>query len=107
MKSFTKSLLASAAVLTLMPLSALALPLDCDDACTDTTPCSDRCAIPWSFQVVTCGKWLDYDPSSSCAPGVTSTEEEESATVTQDSADGSEWECRESAQAELSQPAEG
>ncbi|QSQ18794.1 hypothetical protein JY651_25890 [Pyxidicoccus parkwayensis] len=96
MKLFSKPLLA--AVLTLAPLSALALPQDCDLACDADSSCSLRCALPWSFQVVTCGQWVErYDPTATCAPDFDSTLEDESAAVTQDSADGSEWVCSEPA----------
>ncbi|NMO17730.1 hypothetical protein HPC49_23840 [Pyxidicoccus fallax] len=92
MKLFSNPLLA--AVLTLAPLSALALPPDCDVRCSETISCSTICALPWAFEVITCGEWVDWDPSASCAPSIGSTLEE-SAAVTQDSADGTEWVCRE------------
>ncbi len=103
MKLFSNPLLA--AVLTLAPLSALALPPDCDVRCSESVSCSTICALPWAFEVITCGEWVDWDPSASCAPGIGSTIEEQSAAVTQDSAEGSEWVCLEPAQ--RSQSVEG
>jgi hypothetical protein len=93
MKLLSKSLLA--AVFTLAPLSALAFPTDCDVNCVSPIPCSELCAIPYYWGVTTCGQWVaSYDPTASCDPGVSSTPEDETAAVTQDSADGSEWVCR-------------
>ena len=103
MKFFSKSLLASAAVLTLAPASALALPPDCDVKCTGTASCSSICAKPWSFEVLTCGEWLaDYGDiyGGSCNPSLSPTLDEEDASVApdEDFTGDSEWDCRESAQ---------
>ncbi|MCP3162530.1 hypothetical protein [Myxococcus qinghaiensis] len=103
MKFFSKSVLASFAALTLTPLSALALPPDCDVKCTGTARCSSICAKPWSFEVLTCGEWLeDYGDiyGGSCNPNFSPTLEEEAASMApdRDSADDSAWDCRETAQ---------
>ncbi|MCY1015560.1 hypothetical protein [Pyxidicoccus sp. MSG2] len=101
MKLFSKSLLA--AVLTLAPLSALALPPDCDVKCTGTASCSGICAKPWSVEIITCGEWVeDYGEifGGSCTPSLSPALDEEAASVGpgQDFSDESEWDCRESAQ---------
>ncbi|MFP2926971.1 hypothetical protein ACLESO_17580 [Pyxidicoccus sp. 3LG] len=107
MKFFAKSVLASVAALTLTPLSALALPPDCDVKCTGTARCSSICAKPWSFEVVTCGEWLeDYGDvyGGSCNPSFSPTLEEEDASMApdQDFTDDSEWDGCESAQSATS-----
>jgi hypothetical protein len=93
MKRISKSLFAA---LALAPLSALALPPDCDVRCTSAIPCRIVCAIPWTMQVVTCGAWVaDYDPSAACAPGLTAEDREEEQLFSSEEADevDASWEC--------------
>ncbi len=57
MNKLLKTFGTALAVLTLAPLSASALPKDCDEVCTFNTPCDTVCALPGSFKVITCGAW--------------------------------------------------
>ncbi|MCK8502904.1 MULTISPECIES: hypothetical protein [Myxococcus] len=100
MKRISKVLFAA---LALAPLSALALPQDCDVRCVSSTPCRIVCAIPWSMQVVTCGVWVaDYDPGAACAPGLTAETPEEAQLFSSEEADevDASWECSEQDAAE-------
>jgi hypothetical protein len=53
MRTLLKSLLATAAFLTLAPTPASALPKQCSEVCTCNTSCTIRCAI--GSTVVNCG----------------------------------------------------
>ncbi|MFY1829404.1 hypothetical protein ACN47A_26035 [Myxococcus fulvus] len=101
MKRISKSLFAA---LALAPLSALALPPDCDVRCVSPIPCRIVCAIPWTMDVVTCGVWVeDYDPGASCVPGATAgAREEEEPLFSSEDADevDASWECSEQDAAE-------
>lgn len=100
MKRISKSLFA---VLALAPLSALALPPDCDVRCVSPTPCRIVCALPWSMKVVTCGVWVsDYDPGASCGPSATGEAREEEQLFSSEDADelDASWECSEQDAAE-------
>ncbi len=81
MQLLAKTLLASAAAaLTLAPLSASALPPDCDVQCVEDPPCSLVCAVPWGTRIITCEKWFnDYELSGTCTPGAQVPPDEEEA----------------------------
>ncbi|MBZ4414723.1 hypothetical protein K8640_41565 [Myxococcus sp. XM-1-1-1] len=99
MNRISKSLFAA---LALAPLSALALPPDCDVRCVATTPCRIVCAIPWTMQVVSCGVWVeDYDPGAACAPGLTAEAGEEPLFSSEETDEvDAAWECSEQDAAE-------
>ncbi|WP_342380754.1 hypothetical protein NVS55_13930 [Myxococcus stipitatus] len=46
MKLISKSLFAGVSALVLAPLSALALPPDCDEICAEFEACNTTCAVP-------------------------------------------------------------
>lgn len=78
MNLLSRTLAASAAALILAPLSAMALPPDCDVQCVDTPSCSLVCAIPWSFRVITCEKWFnDYEVGGTCSSDAQEPSEDE------------------------------
>ncbi|RKH00598.1 hypothetical protein D7Y13_36925 [Corallococcus praedator] len=86
MRTLMKSLLTFSAVLSLAPMTAFALPPQCDDICWSAdcdTPCGMR--NRWS----TCGAW---DPGL-CVGAVTPSEP--SASVTPDEARDAEQVCSE------------
>ncbi|MCY1002781.1 hypothetical protein OWM54_37090 [Myxococcus sp. MISCRS1] len=91
------------AALALAPLSALALPPDCDARCVSPIPCRIVCAIPWTMQVVSCGVWVeDYDPGASCVPDTAAQAGEEEQMFSSEDADevDAAWECSEQGAAE-------
>lgn len=78
MKSISKTLFAGVAALVLAPLSALALPQDCDDICGESEPCDTTCAVPWTSRIVNCGIWRDvYHSGTACMPTLADGSEEE------------------------------
>ncbi|ATB51038.1 hypothetical protein [Corallococcus macrosporus] len=79
MNLFSKTLFVSAAaVLTLAPMSASALPPDCDVQCEGTPPCWLVCAVPWGMRVITCEQWInDYALGGTCTPDAQDPYEEE------------------------------
>ncbi|AKF82343.1 hypothetical protein MFUL124B02_27335 [Myxococcus fulvus 124B02] len=100
MKRISKWLFAA---LALAPLSALALPQDCDVLCVSPIPCQIVCAIPWSTRVVSCGFWVEaYDPGASCVPSATAEAREEQQLFSSEDADevDASWECSEQDAAE-------
>lgn len=80
MNSCSKMLLAGAALL-LTPLTASALPEDCDVACEPTTPCWVRCALPWNTTIVTCGVWVEEYSVGTCGQTLDAPAEEARAAV--------------------------
>ncbi|RYZ42029.1 MAG: hypothetical protein EOO71_09845 [Myxococcaceae bacterium] len=66
MKMISKTFLAGAAVLFLAPLTASALPLQCDQRCKPTTPCTIVCAV--GGFVITCGDYGTCAGASRVAP---------------------------------------
>jgi hypothetical protein len=96
----TKFLLTVSAFLTLAPATALALRPDCDWWCTANDGiafCSDRCTIPYTIQVITCGEWVasyGYQyPEATCAPSVAAPEDSDADRM-QDSDEDAEETCR-------------
>ncbi|MFP2958189.1 hypothetical protein ACLEPN_10210 [Myxococcus sp. 1LA] len=67
----------AAAALTLAPMSASALPPDCDVQCVDTPPCWLVCAIPWGSRVITCEQWFNDYEFGTCTPDAQPPSEEE------------------------------
>jgi hypothetical protein len=96
MRMLKKTLLTVSAVLSLVPMVALAYPPQCFEICNDTVACSESCAVgprTWT----TCG---DYDPRL-CSSFVASPTEP-TASVTADGArrdDGASQVCSEEDQA--------
>ncbi|MCP3102652.1 hypothetical protein LZ198_27630 [Myxococcus sp. K15C18031901] len=81
MNPFSKKLLLAGAALLLTPLTASALPEDCDTACEPTTPCWVRCALPWNTTIVTCGVWVEEYSVGTCGETLTAPSEEPRASV--------------------------
>lgn len=78
MKLISKSLFAGVSALVLAPLSALALPPDCDDICVEFEACNTTCAVPWTTRIINCGIWQDlYHQPGSCVPALAEGSEEE------------------------------
>ncbi|WP_163781889.1 hypothetical protein [Myxococcus vastator] len=79
MNLLSKTLFVSAvALVTFSPLSASALPPDCDVQCADEAPCSLVCAVPWGMRVITCERWFsDYELGGTCTPDAQLPSEEE------------------------------
>lgn len=89
MKMFPMSILASAALCLLVPQPASAMPRFCDDVCeSPAATCLTLCAIPFQWEVTTCGEWtgtpceepVDSEPSDAMAvsePGQRSDEASE------------------------------
>ncbi|AGC44070.1 hypothetical protein MYSTI_02754 [Myxococcus stipitatus DSM 14675] len=78
MKLISKSLFAGVAALVLSPLSASALPPDCDEICWELEACNTTCAVPWTTRIINCGIWEDqYHQPGSCQPSLSEGGEEE------------------------------
>ncbi|NVJ21605.1 MULTISPECIES: hypothetical protein [Myxococcus] len=85
MKLISKSSFAGVLALVLAPLSASALPLDCDIACEEFESCSLKCAVPWTSRVITCGMWADlYHSGTTCVPTLTAEDIEEELMSSED-----------------------
>jgi len=78
MKLISKSLFAGVAALVLAPLSALALPPDCDEICVESEPCDTTCAVPFTSRIINCGIWQDlYHHPGTCTSTLAEGSEEE------------------------------
>lgn len=87
---FSKSLFAGVAVLFLAPMSAGALPRDCDVQCTPTSSCRLLCAVGSS--VINCGEYgVCVGATLQVAPS------EPQASVQPDSTGDADLVCREPA----------
>lgn len=68
MKRISKTLLAGFTAWLLAPLSALALPPDCDVVCVEFESCDSTCAVPWGSRIINCGRWATeyHHPNPAC-----------------------------------------
>ena len=48
------------AALALVPVTAVALPQDCDVVCECDAPTSQVCAVPGGRKVITCNTWCGF-----------------------------------------------
>ena len=90
MNKLLKSFGTALAVLTLVPLSASALPKDCDEVCTFSTPCDIVCAVPGAFRVITCGEW-----EICSASGRSDTSQQLASAKDEQGSEDAEFVCRE------------
>ncbi|MBZ4414722.1 hypothetical protein K8640_41560 [Myxococcus sp. XM-1-1-1] len=92
MKLMSKTLLAGFAACVLSPLSALALPPDCDVICEEFEACDTTCAVPWTTRIINCGRWqTEYHQPGTCTPYLVDGEGEEEVLMSSEDVDAS-WE---------------
>ncbi|MCY1002782.1 hypothetical protein OWM54_37095 [Myxococcus sp. MISCRS1] len=89
MKLMSKTLLAGFVACVLSPLSALALPPDCDDICVEYESCDTTCAVPWSTRIITCGRWATeyHHPNPACMPSLAAEGSEEESLLSSEDAE--------------------
>ncbi|GEN09157.1 hypothetical protein SAMN05443572_105411 [Myxococcus fulvus] len=92
MKLVSKTLLAGFTAWVLSPLSALALPPDCDEICVEFEACDTTCAVPWTTRIINCGRWeTEYHQPGACTPSLAAEEGEEESLMSSEEVDAS-WE---------------
>ncbi|AKF82342.1 hypothetical protein MFUL124B02_27330 [Myxococcus fulvus 124B02] len=88
MKRISKTLLAGLTALVLAPLSALALPPDCDVICEEFEACDTTCAVPWTTRIINCGRWAtEYHSGTTCTPYLAAEGGEEEALMSSESSE--------------------
>ncbi|MCP3064897.1 hypothetical protein LXT21_39610 [Myxococcus sp. K38C18041901] len=92
MNRISKTLLTGLTALVLSPLSALALPPDCDVICADFEACDTTCAVPWTTRIINCGRWeTEYHQPGMCTPSLAAEGNEEESLMSSEDVDAS-WE---------------